>query len=376
MGGNVVQAQPGDVADGGRQTHCPANVGRSRFIFERDVVVNGFFKGDFLDHFPTAHPRRQFLQQLPFSPQRADAGGRVQLVAGKGVQVAAQFLNVHIHVGNSLGSVNQHDGFLPVLLGERGHFPHGINRSQRIGNVSHGYDAGAWGKHVPVSFHVQSLARRQGNRFQDGARAFAQHLPGNDIGMVFGSGYDDFVSRFDHAGRGDGIRRQVDAHRAAGSEQDFRRFRRVDEPRHRFPRFFMRFRRELAQVVGAAVHIGVFRIVVMADGVQHGQGFLRSGRIIQVNERLAVHAGFQNGELRANGCCVKHGYGTSEGSLRNSSQPPSRMKMGARMPYSGFFSSLATAALEVQSLLQKMTMQNPLSSAVIRASMAFARSSW
>ena len=52
------------------------------------------------------------------------------------------------------------------------------------------------------------------------------------------------------------------------------------------------------------------------------------------------------------------------------------MKMGARMPYSGFFSSLATAALEVQSLLQKMTMQNPLSSAVIRASMAFARSSW
>ena len=42
------------------------------------------------------------------------------------------------------------------LLLERGHFPHGINRSQRIGNVSHGYDAGAWGKHVPVSFHVQS----------------------------------------------------------------------------------------------------------------------------------------------------------------------------------------------------------------------------
>ena len=38
---------------------------------------------------------------------------------GKGVQVAAQFRNGHIHVGNSLGSVNQHDGFLPVLLGER-----------------------------------------------------------------------------------------------------------------------------------------------------------------------------------------------------------------------------------------------------------------
>ena len=141
----------------------------------------------------------------------------------------------------------------------------------------------------------------RGTAFQDGACAFAQHLPGNEIGMVFGSGYDDFVSRFDHAGSGDGIRRQVDAHRTAGGEQDFRRFRRVDEPRHRFPRFFMRFRRELAQVVGAAVHIGILRIVVVTDGVQHGQRFLRSGRIIQVNERACRARWFPEWELRANG---------------------------------------------------------------------------
>ena len=41
-----------------------------------------------------------------------------------------------------------------------------------------------------------------------------------------------------------------------------------------------------------------------------------------------------------------------------------------------FLLAVGIAALEVQSLLQKMTMQQPLSSAVIRASMALARSSW
>ena len=71
----------------------------------------------------------------------------------------------------------------------------------------------------------------------------------------------DFLPRLDHSGPGDGVCRQVDAHGAAGGEQDFRRFRRVDEPGHRFPRLFMRLRGKLAQVVGAAVHVGVLRFI-------------------------------------------------------------------------------------------------------------------
>ena len=79
---------------------------------------------------------------------------RVQLVAGKGVQVAAQFLNVHIHVGNSLGSVNQHDGFpvsythldvykrqAPFLRsGRRGRRPH--PRASAAGNPDGGTGPG------------------------------------------------------------------------------------------------------------------------------------------------------------------------------------------------------------------------------------------
>ena len=42
----------------------------------------------------------------------------------------------------------------------------------------------------------------------------------------------------------------------------------------------------------------------------------------------------------------------------------------------GFFSSLATATLEVQSLLQKMTMQNPLSLCRHQGFGGIARSSW
>lgn len=199
MGGDVVQPQSGDVADGRRQTYRSANVGRPSLIFERDVVVDGFFKGDFLDHLPAAHPRRQLFQQLPFSPQRADAGGSIQLVAGKGVQVASQFLNVHVHVGDGLGAVNQHNGVRPVFPGKRGDLLHGIDCSERVGDVAHGHDAGAGGKQVPVGLHIQRLARSQRDYLEDRARAFAEHLPGDDVGVVLTGGQDNFVPRLDRA---------------------------------------------------------------------------------------------------------------------------------------------------------------------------------
>ena len=42
------------------------------------------------------------------------------------------------------------------------------------------------------------------------------------------------------------------------------------EPGHRFPRLFMRLRGKLAQVVGAAVHVGVLRFIIIPGGIQDG----------------------------------------------------------------------------------------------------------
>ena len=117
MSGDVVQPQPGYVVHGGGHGDGSFNVGGACLIFEGDIVVNGFFKGDFLDHFAAAHPRRELLQKFPLSPQGADSGGSVQLVAGKGVKIAAKFLNVDFHVGDGLRTVYQNDSVRPVLFG-------------------------------------------------------------------------------------------------------------------------------------------------------------------------------------------------------------------------------------------------------------------
>ena len=42
-------------------------------------------------------------------------------------------------------------------------------------------------------------------------------------------------------------------------------------------------RGKLAQVVGAAVHVGVLRFIIIPGGIQDGQGLLRGGRIVQVD---------------------------------------------------------------------------------------------
>lgn len=72
---------------------------------------------------------------------------------------------------------------------------------------------------------------------------------------------------------GNRVRRQVDAHGTAGGEQEFRRFRSVDESGGCFPRLFVRFRGQLAQVMGAAVDVGVLRFIIAPEVSRTASGF-------------------------------------------------------------------------------------------------------
>lgn len=51
----------------------------------------------------------------------------------------------------------------------------------------------------PVGLHIQRLARSQRDYLEDRARAFAEHLPGDDVGVVLTGGQDNFVPRLDRA---------------------------------------------------------------------------------------------------------------------------------------------------------------------------------
>ena len=50
------------------------------------------------------------LSRACFSVEDADAGGAEHLVAGEGVEIGVERLQVHLHVGGGLGAVDQRQG--------------------------------------------------------------------------------------------------------------------------------------------------------------------------------------------------------------------------------------------------------------------------
>ncbi len=63
----------------------------------------------------------------------------------------------------------------------------------------------------------------------------------------------------------------------------------ANEIGHALPRSFVMFGRARAQRVQTAMHIGVFVLVIIADRVEHGSRLLRSGRVVEVNQRMTIH---------------------------------------------------------------------------------------
>src|SRR5205823_6147195 len=86
------------------------------------------------------------------------------------------------------------------------------------------------------------------------------------------------------------LRDQIDAFGGAASENDFIRAFRADEIGHPLPRFFVMLSRARTQGVEAAMHVGVFVFVIIANDIEHGSWLLRAGRAVKINQGVTVHA--------------------------------------------------------------------------------------
>ena len=106
---------------------------------------------------------------------------------------------------------------------------------------------------------------------------------------------------------------QIDALSRAAGEDDFIRAFCSDEISHPLPRFFVMLGRPRAQRVQAAMHIGVFVFVIIADHIEDSARLLRAGRVVEVNQRMPVHALAQDrkiltkrGPIHAISGCLMH----------------------------------------------------------------------
>ena len=98
-----------------------------------DDVVQGLLEANRPDHLAAALVGGHGIQQFGPPVQDAHARGAVKLVAGEGVEVAAQFPHVYGYVGHRLGPVQQH-GNAPAV-GQLDDFFHRVDGAQGVGLV-------------------------------------------------------------------------------------------------------------------------------------------------------------------------------------------------------------------------------------------------
>ena len=99
---------------------------------------------------------------------------------------------------------------------------------------------------------------------------------------------DDFIALVHHPfGKGTG--HQVDGLGGSPGKHDFLGFRRTDELPHTFTGCLVQVGGLLREVVHATVYVGVHVQVFVAHGIEHAEGFLRGGGIVEVDQLAVVY---------------------------------------------------------------------------------------
>ena len=259
---------------------------RARFKLAGQGVVGGLFERDGTNHFAAALVGRHLVQQRALAVQHADTGGAERLVAGERVEVAIEASYIDTHVGCGLGAVQQDQG--PHVVSGRDDCLHGIDRSQGVGDMNHRDYSGPVAQQSVKRLHVQLTVTVDGNNHQARARLFADHLPGNDVGVVLHPGDQHFVTRSEpYLAQACG--NEIDRLGGSPGKDDFVGPRRIDVIAHLVPGALVGVRGTLAQLVHAPVYVGVVAPFVGNHGIDHGLGPLRRGGAVQVGQRLAVH---------------------------------------------------------------------------------------
>ena len=206
------------------------------------------------------------------------------------VEVASEGLHVDSQMRHRLGTVDEDRHAVGVgyahKVGDR------IDSAEGIGDVVDCHDAGAGREETFVGLEVEYalVAERYGT--QGGAG----QLPGHDVAVVLHARHDHLVVAGEVAPR-KRRRHEVDALGGATGEDNLAAMAGTDEGLHLAADVLVALGGLDGQVVGATVYVGVDGAVVVAQGVDHGEGFLGGGCVVEVDKRVAVHLLVEYGEL-------------------------------------------------------------------------------
>ena len=169
----------------------------------------------------------------------------------------------------------------------------------------------------------------------------ADHLPGDDVGVVLHAGHQHGIAG-SQVGPAPGLCHQVDGVRRAGSEDDFFGAGGVDVGCNLAAAAFIGFRGQLCEVVGATVDVGVVVRQVFPLSLYDGKGLLGAGRIVQIDQGLAVNLAVEDRKVLADAFGQGgHGHlqsGTAVRSKGSAALPPREVEQEfavAAAPFDG-----------------------------------------
>ena len=288
--GQVVRRYP--EADLGR------DVRSARLELPRDLVELGPPQVDLADHLAAGQEGRHRFKERATRPERARTRWAEHLVPGEDVEIGIDRLDIHRHVGHGLGAVNEHQR--PGLVSHPGHLGDRIDRPERVRNVRERDEL-----RLELEEDLEDIEAEQaivGDRDELEIRVLLldQELPRDEVSVMLHLGQDDDIATGDvlAAPR---IRHEVDRLGRVAGEHDLVPIRGVDEPRDaRSGRFICRGG-ALADLVDAAMDVGVVLAVVGVHRIDHGLRLLARGRRVEVDQRLPVRGRrAENREVVAN----------------------------------------------------------------------------
>src|SRR5215472_13322087 len=191
--------------------------------------------------------------------------------------------------------------------------------------MRYGNEPGPRSQELFEFFQLQLSAVVDGGHAKLCALVFTQNLPGNDIRVMFHGGDQNFIAR-PNLLAAVGLCYQVDGLRGAAGEDDFLVVPGIQEALDGSAGLFIMLRGAFGKRVHAAMDVGVIVAIIMFDGLDHGQRLLRGGRVIQVDQRLAVNALVKNRKVATDLLDIKsvpHGFTSSARNFSDGAHPTS-----------------------------------------------------
>ena len=221
--------------------------------------------------------------------------GPVQLVPRGDIEVAVERLHIDSKVIGGLGAVDEDRR--PVRVRQFHDSTDRVDRPQRIREMNDRHQLGPR-PDQPFQLVPRQLTVVGDRRYpEDGPGLLAEHLPRDDVRMMFHAGDDDLVTR-SHLRAAERLGHQVDAFRGVAGEDHLTRLARVEKPLNRPSHGLVSLGGRLGEIVHAPVDVGVRLRVVPGQGIEHGPGFLSGRRVVEIDERLSAHIPLQDREVQ------------------------------------------------------------------------------